>query len=75
MDTNAKWYEVVRAQHAIYTDPETGKIVSRNLLMLQGCIYRTFEYPKDGIKKYLLKAGDHVQIEGNPHDGKILMVR
>ena len=75
METKAKWYEVVRAQHAIYTDPETGKIISRNLIMLQGCVYRTFEYPKDGIKAYLLKVGDKVQVEGNAHDGKIVMVR
>ena len=75
METNAKWYEVVRAQHAIYTDPETGKIISRNLLMLQGGVYRTFEYPKDGIKRYLLQVGDRVLIEGSAHDGNILMVR
>ncbi len=33
---DAKWYEIVRAQPAIYTDPETGKIITRNLIMLEG---------------------------------------
>ncbi len=72
---DAKWYEIVRAQPAIYTDPETGKIITRNLIMLEGGVYRTFEYPKDGIKRMLLKVGDKVKIEGTPQDGPIVLVR
>ena len=76
MNKNQKWYKIVKAQHVIYTDPETGQIVSRNLVMIEGGIYRTFEYPKDGIKRYLLKAGDHVLIEGDdPHNAPVVLIR
>lgn len=75
METTAKWYKVVRAQFVIYTDPETGKNISRNLIMLEGSVYRSFEYPKDGIKLMLVKVGDSLQIEGSPHTGNILMAR
>ena len=77
MDSNKekRWYKVVRAQHAIYTDPETGIIVSRNIVMLFGGVYRTFEYPKDGARRYLLKVGDEIQIEGDPHSGDVVLFR
>ena len=70
-----KWYKVVRAQFVIYTDSETGKVISRNLVMLEGCVYRTFEYPQDGAKLMLLKVGDSVKIEGSPHSGKVVMIK
>ena len=72
---NKKWYRVLRAQHAIYTDPETGEIKSKNVVLLFGGVYRTFEYPQDGARRYLLKEGDEVLIEGSPHEGKIILFR
>lgn len=70
-----KWYKVLRAQHAIYTDPETREIKSKNVVLLFGGVYRTFEYPQDGAQCYLLKEGDEVLIEGSPHEGKIILFR
>lgn len=70
-----KWYKVLRAQTAIYTDPETGKTVSKNVVLLFGGVYRTFEYPQDGARCYLLKEGDEVLIEGSPHERKIILFR
>ncbi len=75
METTAKWYKVVRAQFVIYTDPETGRIISRNLIMLEGSIHRIFEYPKDGERLMLLKVGDSVRIEGSPYSGEIVMTK
>lgn len=75
METTAKWYKVVRAQFVNYTDPESGKNISRNLVMLEGSVYRAFEYPKDSIQLMLVKVGDSLKIEGSPHTGNILMVR
>lgn len=75
METTSRWYKIIRAQFVIYTDPETGKIISRNLVMLEGGTCRIFEYPQNSIRKMLLKVGDSLKIAGNPHDGEIEMTK
>ncbi len=74
-DKPKNWYKVVRAHYAIYTDPVTGKNVSENVVMLFGGVYRTFGYPQDGVRNYLLKVGDEILIEGSPYDGNVLLYR
>ncbi|MDO4184563.1 MAG: hypothetical protein Q4D11_04940 [Rhodospirillales bacterium] len=49
--------------------------MSKNVVLLFGGVYRTFEYPQDGARCYLLKEGDEVLIEGSPHEGKIILFR
>ena len=71
-EKEVKRYKVLSAEHAIYTDPETGKIISENVVVLSYGIYRTFRYPECGPRCYLLKEGDTIQIEGNPAEGKVL---
>ncbi len=75
METTGTWYKVTRAQFVVYTDPETGKIISRNLVMLEGGSCRVFQYPQDSPKMMLLKAGDSLKIEGSPRTGKIVMTK
>ena len=75
METTSRWYKITRAQFVIYTDPETGKIISRNLIMLEGGACRIFEYPQDGVQMMLLKTGDSLKIEGSSHSGPVIMVK
>ena len=75
METTSRWYKITRAQFVIYTDPETGKIISRNLIMLEGGACRIFEYPRDGVQMMLLKTGDSLKIEGSSHSGTVIMVK
>ncbi len=75
METNARWYKITRARFVIYTDPETGKIISRNLVMLEGGICRIFEYPQDDVRMMLLNVGDSLKIEGSPYAGSVEMVK
>lgn len=75
METTSRWYKITRAQFVIYTDPENGKIISRNLVMLEGGACRIFEYPQDSAQMMLLKPGDSVKIENSPHTGQVLLVK
>lgn len=70
-----RWYTILKAEKVIFMDPETGTIRTQNLIMLETSIYRTIEYPRDGIKRMLLKVGDRVKFENdNTSIGKILLV-
>lgn len=75
METTSRWYKITRAQFVIYTDPETGKIISRNLIMLEGGACRIFEYPRDGVQMMLLKTGDSLKIEGSSYSGPVVMFK
>ncbi len=75
METTDTWYKITRAQFLIYTDPETGRIISRNLVMMEGGVCRIFEYPQDTPQMMLLKVGDSLKIEGSPRTGRILMTK
>ncbi len=75
METTSRWYKIIRAQFVIYTDPETGKIISRNLVMFEGGASRVFEYPQDSIRLMLLKVGDSLKIKGTPYEGEIEMTK
>jgi hypothetical protein len=70
-----KWYKVVKARKAIYTDPDTGKIVSANVVKFNSAETCIYEFPQCGIDKYLLEEGDVIQFDGNSPDGQIVRTK
>ena len=62
---NAKWYTVLNAEKAIFTDNE-GKTHTHNVVSIgMGCVI-TFKYPEDGAKSLLIKEGSKIRFnEGN----------
>lgn len=61
---NTRWYPVISAQVAIYTD-EKGNHHTENIVSVGlGCIIK-FEYPKDGEKAMLIREGSKIRFNEN----------